>query len=84
MPNRIFNDDPWFEPKRYGYGSGFPIAWQGWVLLGAFIVATLGFGMLIEQGQQVIGIVGITLFTVLFIVLVKRHTRGGWRWRNGG
>ncbi len=22
----------WFAPKRYGYGAGLPIAWQGWVL----------------------------------------------------
>ena len=30
------NDGPdWFAPKRYGYGSGMPIAWQGWVLSAA-------------------------------------------------
>ena len=22
----------WFEPKKYGYGAGLPIARQGWVL----------------------------------------------------
>ncbi len=23
----------WFRSKRYGYGYGLPIAWQGWVVL---------------------------------------------------
>ena len=31
------DDGPeWFALKRYGYGSGFPISWQGWAV-------TLGF-----------------------------------------
>ena len=29
------SDDPeWFAAKRYGYGSGLPIAWQGWAVIG--------------------------------------------------
>ena len=28
----------WFAPKRYGYGSSLPIAWQGWAVLIGFIV----------------------------------------------
>ena len=24
------DDKPWFAPKRFGYGAGLPIAWQGW------------------------------------------------------
>ncbi|HLH51075.1 MAG TPA: hypothetical protein VKV96_17185 [Roseiarcus sp.] len=33
MPN-----DPryWFPAKRYGWGWGLPIAWQGWLALAAF------------------------------------------------
>ena len=31
------DDGPeWFAPKRYGYGAGLPISWQGWAV-------TLGF-----------------------------------------
>ena len=26
----------WFAPKRYGFGSGLPISWQGWALTVAF------------------------------------------------
>lgn len=27
----------WFPAKRYGWGWGFPIAWQGWLVFGAFL-----------------------------------------------
>ena len=32
---------PWFAQKRYGYGAGLPIAWQGWAVLGAWLLALL-------------------------------------------
>ena len=28
----------WFPAKRYGWGWGLPIRWQGWLVLAAFIV----------------------------------------------
>ena len=28
----------WFPMKRYGWGWGLPIAWQGWVALGLYLV----------------------------------------------
>ena len=32
------DDGPeWFAPKRYGYGSGLPISWQGWAITIAFV-----------------------------------------------
>lgn len=34
-------DGAWFAPKRYGYGTGLPIAWQGWTLLGGYLMLML-------------------------------------------
>jgi hypothetical protein len=33
-------DEPtyWFPAKRYGWGWGLPLTWQGWVVLAAFVV----------------------------------------------
>jgi hypothetical protein len=32
------SDGPeWFAPKRSGFGTGWPIAWQGWALTLAFV-----------------------------------------------
>ncbi|WP_233856376.1 hypothetical protein [Paraburkholderia sp. HD33-4] len=28
----------WFPAKRYGWGWGFPVRWQGWVTLLAYFV----------------------------------------------
>jgi lipoprotein signal peptidase len=28
----------WFRAKRYGYGWGLPLRWQGWAVLVAFFV----------------------------------------------
>ena len=35
------DDDPerpkyWFPAKRYGWGWGLPIRWQGWVVFGVY------------------------------------------------
>ncbi len=29
--NQKYNK-PWFPAKKYGFGWGFPITWQGWVV----------------------------------------------------
>ena len=32
------SDGPeWFAPKRYGFGAGAPISWQGWALTLAYV-----------------------------------------------
>ena len=28
----------WFPAKRYGWGWGLPITWQGWVVLATYLV----------------------------------------------
>ncbi len=40
------DDKAWFTPKRYGYGAGLPVAWQGWALLAGVVglLATLLLG----------------------------------------
>jgi hypothetical protein len=27
----------WFPAKRYGWGWGFPVTWQGWLALAVFL-----------------------------------------------
>ncbi|KLI64596.1 hypothetical protein [Aurantiacibacter marinus] len=83
MFEALIGRDPWFAPKRYGYGSGLPIAWQGWALTAVFVAAIIGCGLLIETGQVILGIFCMILFTLAYLLLAKRHTDGGWRWRNG-
>ena len=71
---------PWFAAKRYGYGAGLPIAWQGWVVLALFIL-----GM--ASGRLVPGlplrIAAMTALVAGLLVVCALKTEGGWRWRWG-
>jgi len=73
----------WFAPKRYGYGAGLPITWQGWALTIAFMVAAIGLAMMFAERPVVLAAT-LTPLIVLFAVIAARTTRGGWRWRWGG
>ena len=81
---------PWFAPRRYGYGSGLPIAWQGWVVLVAYVlvcslapVVLLAF--LHNPAVLLPAITGVVLAaTAVLIIVCANKTRGGWRWRWGG
>lgn len=86
MLHEFFDGGDWFAPKRYGYGAGLPIAWQGWALLAAYMGAVFGLGVAAGADWPLSGILAfgaIFLLTIGFIVVVHRHTRGGWRWRWG-
>lgn len=79
-------DGAWFEPKRFGYGAGWPIAWQGWaLLLGYFLVAGIATALIVWDRE--VGLIGAALLlvpaTVALIVIAAHKTRGGWRWRWG-
>ena len=44
----------WFSAKRQGFGWGLPTAWQGWIVLGAF-VGLFGLGFLIFPPSRELG-----------------------------
>ena len=72
----------WFAPKRYGLGSGFPIAWQGWVASGLFVGIVTG--ATIEFADRPLVLLSIVLpIAAVFFLIAARTTRGGWRWRWG-
>jgi hypothetical protein len=77
------SDDPeWFAPKRYGYGAGWPISWQGWAV-------TLGFAAIIVpvcvkfDRKPLVAIAILVPLTTALLAITARTTRGGWRWRWG-
>lgn len=77
------SDGPeWFAPKRYGYGAGMPISWQGWALTIGFILCTILLAEILGR-RPIQLIAAIVPLTIAFIVICARTTRGGWRWRWG-
>lgn len=80
------DDDAWFAPKRYGYGSGLPIRWQGWALLASYIALLGGLKLLMDRDDGVSRGLSFGLFvaaTAVLAVVSARRTRGGWKWRWG-
>jgi len=80
----------WFAPKRYGYGSGLPIAWQGWVVFIVYMTvgigAAAGLPLLFPDPNVFIPAVVAVIIpsTVVLGVICACKTDGGWRWRWGG
>jgi hypothetical protein len=77
------NENPeWFAPKRYGYGSGMPIAWQGWAVTVAYIAIVL-VAIRFMPSRPIIILAVIVPATMTLLVITARTTRGGWHWRWG-
>ena len=76
------NDGAWFAPKRFGFGSGRPIAWQGWAMLGLHAAAILAGAALLEQ-NPIASLAWIAITAIVPLPLYAARTRGGWKWRWG-
>ena len=76
------NGPEWFSQKRYGYGAGLPIAWQGWAVLGLYM-AIVGVAVWGFEGRPLVVLAILFPATLLLLLIAARTTRGGWRWRWG-
>jgi hypothetical protein len=72
----------WFPAKRYGWGWGLPLTWQGWVVLVVYLVAVPVGYLLFPPHQQTVGFLiyvnAITLIFVFVCWLTGEPPR--WRW----
>jgi hypothetical protein len=86
MLHLLMGKEPWFAPKRYGYGAGLPLCWQGWALLASYLGLVAGIAQLWLRPERMSGVAAWLLLafaTLGFAVIAQRRTRGGWRWRWG-
>ncbi len=77
---------PWFRAKRYGFGAGLPITWQGWAVTLAYVAIVAGFSLMAERrdgSANWAAYGGIGLATALLLWIVAGRTEGGWAWRWG-
>jgi hypothetical protein len=75
----------WFPAKRYGWGWGLPLSWQGWVVLAAF-VGLLGAGFLIFPPSKELGLLlayVVLLSALLIAICWLKGEPPRWRWGNG-
>jgi hypothetical protein len=86
MINLSGDKDPWFAPKRYGYGAGLPIKWKGWVTIALYLTALVGIGMMSKMQNTPPRIAAFILFLIVTAValsICRSRTEGGWKWRWG-
>ena len=77
------SDDPeWFAPKRYGYGAGLPISWQGWAITLGFTALSVAAVIAFRNRPIILAAILIPAAATLWAI-AARTTRGGWRWRWG-
>lgn len=73
----------WWAPKRYGIGTGLPIAWQAWAVAAAYSLVVVGGAFLILPRSRAAFVAIVLTATATLLVVCARKTRGGWRWRWG-
>lgn len=75
----------WFKMKLYGWGWT-PVKWQGWVVIGIFIVAILLLSSTVEEnasGRDILFTFFLPLFSLVASLLWICYKTGEpprWRW----
>jgi hypothetical protein len=77
------SDEDWFAPKRFGYGTGLPIAWQGWVVMTAYMIVVALCAVGLMPRHPLVTLAVLSVATLVLITVSAQHTRGGWHWRWG-
>jgi hypothetical protein len=75
----------WFPVKRYGWGWGLPVRWQGWVVLAAYLALAFAGIRYLDPLRGVAGLlIYLLVLTALLIAVVvaKGERPVGWRWGN--
>lgn len=73
----------WFAAKRYGYGWGLPVRWEGWVVfIGYLALLYLGMNYFFGPESRLglgLYIAGLTA-ALIAIVFIKGERPLRWRW----
>ncbi len=72
----------WFPAKRYGWGWGLPITWQGWVAFGIFFALLIAGAFLFPPARGVFSFLVYTgAVTAVFSgVCYAKGEPPSWRW----
>lgn len=73
----------WFTAKSYGWGWGLPAAWQGWVVLIAFVLLMIAGAILVLPRFGMLLFYAYTFALVAMLTFVCWRTGPPPRWRWG-
>ena len=74
----------WFPAKRYGWGWGIPVTWQGWVVFAAFLVLLIAGVVIVPPQRQPIEFIGYVVILSLVLTGICWWKGEPPRWRWGG
>ena len=72
----------WFPARRYGWGWGLPTSWQGWVVIGAYLLAVAAIAWTFPPAHHMLAFqFGIWISTaILVLVCWLKGEPPRWRW----
>ncbi|AOI99440.1 hypothetical protein [Burkholderia sp. LA-2-3-30-S1-D2] len=72
----------WFPAKRYGWGWGLPVAWQGWVVLLLLAIGILATAWLVppQRSPLAYGTCVVVWVALLIAVCLLKGEKPRWRW----
>ena len=80
----------WFKAKRYGWGTGLPLTWQGWLftilLVVLILIAAFVDGICsstIELKAVLRFVLDTLLLSLVWLICIKDKIEGGLKWRWG-
>ena len=80
-PSDVTNPTYWFHRKQYGWGWGIPATWQGWVVLGAYLVLVIAPLLLSNTTGAVLSLVAIVVATpILIVIAIRKGEPPQWQW----
>jgi hypothetical protein len=71
----------WFPAKRYGWGWGFPVTWQGWLVLTGYVAAVLIATLRLDPEADLVtwALVVVPLTVLLVLICWLRGETPKWR-----
>ncbi len=71
----------WFPAKRYGWGWGLPVTWQGWIILLLFLIAQVALVVSFVPHRVADFTLGtIILVSMLVAICYWKGEPPSWRW----
>lgn len=72
----------WFRAKRYGWGWGLPLVWQGWVVMALFFALLAAGAVVLLPSHGPVMFVGYTILLSALLVAVcwAKGEPPRWRW----
>ena len=75
----------WFGAKRYGYGWGVPVCWQGWGVLAGYLALLFGGILYLKPQRNLPALLAyLVLLTVALVTVIVVKGERPVRWRWGG